>query len=563
MANTVIKGIPATANGDRVIAYTDYKTFRTNFSDMDQKNLYTWYKDDPDRNHLGMIELFAGISRSSIPMYLGLIRSGSIINVNGPNAAFTYDIPVYKEEKVMTVVDTSTLYSKPGIDGGLFEIVLNDTHLTAFDVITYDVQRGCDILISGEIAPKPEGENMRYWCRVIGNGKADYFPKDKLRAGIHYWKIGHALNEFSTQFSKVQGQNMGGFKTCEFRLGNHRGVESETTMYAGMKSYSGASTFTKRFIDEVEQRVTELSGDYKNNIAIIGRPAGRTSIDRSTARVVAVQELLVWMELIKLENYQLMFQQGGYVKDGNGVFYLNEGYYHQVRRGPTIQYARPGGLKRSHFLNAANYIFRERTDIKITDRKMRFKVGGMALVNVQQIFREEFYSQLEGLRQFLGTDMLIQNPISGPNDALRLSPVVIASVFLPGIGNVEVEHDPSLDNAEMVDRSQLVNGTTPLSSYSLIIENITDTNWTNAYANIPRNVTYQPGTERNNVFYVKPEGPNLFYGHKTGRWSSMGASEIASSFHEMAEQFWAHSLSAVWVRDISKFLTIELDPRTI
>lgn len=99
----------------------------------------------------------------------------------------------------------------------MFDIVLNTSEFTAYDVITYDAANGCNILISGEIPSKTEGDLTRYWCRVIG-GKAKYFPKEKLRPGIRYWKIGHALGEYSTQFSKVSGADKAGSMTCEFRL---------------------------------------------------------------------------------------------------------------------------------------------------------------------------------------------------------------------------------------------------------------------------------------------------------------------------------------------------------
>lgn len=113
------------------------------------------------------------------------------------------------------------------------------------DVITYDVINGCQALISTERPPKQEGENWRYWCKLWGRSDAKYFPKDMLRAGIKYWKVTNVLGEFSTQFSGVGGASKAGSMTCEFTLGGHRGVEGETTMYAGIKSLAYADERTQ------------------------------------------------------------------------------------------------------------------------------------------------------------------------------------------------------------------------------------------------------------------------------------------------------------------------------
>jgi hypothetical protein len=191
------KSFPATVNGDNVIAFTDAKNYKTSLVEHNLGSLASWYYEDPDKNHLGLLNLFSNIANYPVPMYMGMINNGATISVNGIGASFRYDLPVTKTFAVVTAEDTSTHHLKPGIDGSLFDIVLNTSEFTAYDVITYDAANGCNILISGEIPSKTEGDLTRYWGRVIG-GKAKYFPKEKLRPGIRYWKIGHALGEYST-----------------------------------------------------------------------------------------------------------------------------------------------------------------------------------------------------------------------------------------------------------------------------------------------------------------------------------------------------------------------------
>lgn len=126
-----------------------------------------------------------------------------------------------------------------------------------------------------------------------------------------------------------------------------------------------------------------------------------------------------------------MFMRGGRVKGHNGVLMKNEGLYHQLRRGFVISYARPGGIKREHFLAAADYIFRGRSDMPIENRVMKFKVGAMAYKNIVEIFRDEFFSQLGALAPLMGTERIINNPVTGSNDALELGTVKIKGVTIP------------------------------------------------------------------------------------------------------------------------------------
>ncbi len=54
--------------------------------------------------------------------------------------------------------------------------------------------------------------------------------------------------------------------TCEFRLGNHRGVEGETTMYAGMKSMQAAQNSTSEFVETALRRMNAMRSEYEGNI---------------------------------------------------------------------------------------------------------------------------------------------------------------------------------------------------------------------------------------------------------------------------------------------------------
>ena len=562
MAKFIINGFKnPTVNGDNVIAFTDAKTIKANFAQNDYSTLFNWYKEDPDRNNLGLVELFSNITNYPEPMWHQMLQSNAVITVDGVNGAFTYDVPVATSYEVVTVEDTSTKCGlKPGIEDSVFEIVLN-AEFRQNDVLVYDGLNGAQIIISPDIRPRKEGSNWRYFVKLVSNSKVKFFPKEKLRPGIKYWKIGDALGEFSTQYSGITGVSKSGSMRCEFRLGALRGVETSVTRWAGEKSMKYADKYTTYFVDEALRKIRSMEAEhgFKPTMAVIGKQAGNSI---SSPKVASLMQVFAVAELMKMEAYQLMFQQGGTVQDNNGTININEGLYHAMRRGYRIQYSRPGGLQKEHLRAAADYVFRGRWDLPITKRYIKFKAGAKAYANVVELFKDEFYRQLNAIGNFMGTDMMLpKNPITGSLDALVLNPIAIKSVYLPGIGMVDIEHDPSLDYVDLVDRTSLIDGSVPITSYSLILEDVTDPTYSNAFVGVPNTATAKVGNINNNVFYVKPEGPSVYWGMEKGRWSSESVSglvDACSSMKTMAENFWCNSSSAVWVRDNSKFILIEM-----
>lgn len=558
----ILRNIPGTVDGNNVVAFTNAKSLKGYFGETDLSSLARWYEEDPDKHHLGMINLFNGIENVPIPMYMGMIKNGATISVNGANGTFRYDLPVSKSFSIMTCDDTSNQY-KPGQDGGIFDIILNKKFEPG-DVLTYDALRGCQVMVSGEWEIRNHNGGWKHPVKMISMSRYKYFPKEFLKSGIKYWKVGHGVGEYTTQLSSITGEDHAGSVTCEFQLGNHRGVETVTTMYAGMKYMSAATISTQNYIEEVNKRMAKMKQDnYGSNVdfavltSAIKKQDGRWAFAK-TGLVATTLELMCLAELGRLEANQLMFQRAGVVTDNNSVIRFNEGLYHQLRRGFTMTYARKGGITKSLLTEAANYVFRNNR-MPVNKRRMKFRCGYHAFYNMSMLFEKEVWAQLNGLTgKLLGSDRLINNPLTGPNDALSLGAVMFKSVFLPGIGLVDIEHDSSLDYAQMTDRSCLIDGEYAPTSWSMIMEDITSSEYSNAYSAVPSGTDIKLGNMDNNVFYVKPEGASLFWGSQRGRWSSASPTDILASSSAMNESFWAHSLSACWVKDNSKLLLIEL-----
>lgn len=560
-----LKNFPKVINGDTVIGFTNTKKVK-DLGWMDMASLSSWYHDDPNKNHLGMVELFSSMADYRMPVYKNFFKKGAVIEVNGVNGKFTYDLPVRKPTGVYTAKDTSDYSEAHGIDGTVFPIAL-DQPFTVGDVLTYDAQFGENIIVSEDHEVRKEGDYWVHMVKFVTNDAYGYFPKDKLKAGIQYFKIGHAAGEYSEKFSNIQAPDNVGTITNEFQLGNHRGVETFYTMYADKKAFSGAALHSQKFwnyfLGQQEAMGTDTNGDALDMFFVgkLDRKSGK--INSKTVRIGATLEYLVLMELMKLESHSLLFQKAGIINDINGTKRLNEGIWHQIRRGRIIKYAKPGGITRSHIREAGAYLFRNRKDLMPHQRRMKFKCGYMAYLNMMNIFREEVLAQIEGLASYLGTDRTLpSSPIKGANlTSLELEPVMFTKVNIPDIGVVEIEYDPSLDYQPLTDRfsSDFYGDGYAWTTYSMKIEDASSAEYSNALTNLPSGTTLVgEGGKKENVFYVKPEGGSMWWGYEEGRYNPEKASGIASSMKRMGREFWAHNISAGWVRDISKYICIEL-----
>lgn len=559
-----IKNFPKVINGDTVIGFTNTKKVK-DLGWMDMASVSSWYYDDPNKNHLGLVELFSSMADFRMPTYKNLFSKGAVIEVNGADGKFTYDLPVRKPSGVYTAADTSAYSDTPGIDGTVFPIKL-DQPFTIGDVLTYDAFYGEQVVVSEDHEVRKEGDYWTHMVKYVTMNARGWFPADKLKAGIQYFKIGHILGEYSEKFSNIQTPNNMGTLTNEFVLGNHRGVETFYTMYSGMKKFDGAALHSQKFWDYFIQEQENLGRGEDGkplDMFFVGKLNSAGKLDKRTVRLGATMEYLVLLELMKLESHSLLFQKGGFINDINGTKRLNEGVWHQFRRGRIIKYSKPGGITKGHIKEAAAYLFRNRKDLMPHKRQLKFKCGYMAYLNMLAIFREEVLAQITGLAPFLGADRILpKSPVSGKDlTSLALEPVMFETVNIPEIGIVQIEYDPSLDYQPLTDRfSQGFYGDGyAWTSYSMQITDASSAEFSNALTNLPSGTTLiSEQGKKENVFYVKPEGGHMWWGYQDGRWNPGKTSDIASSMKHMGREFWAHSISAGWVRDISKYICIEL-----
>lgn len=578
-------GLPTQLQGSQVVAVVSSKTMKANPSTWQSfidRNTY-YYQEDQKAYHLGLISSWQNQTQESFPLISELISGNSEILVDGFYGRFQFDKPFYDKQKGLHTV-------KSAADQG-DEIGADQTHFYAY--LSEKVYPG-DVLQAGDLYDESVQMIVVHceqadltgsgWKVVMQNTDPNpeaVVPNYLLEANIKYTVIDHKVVEYDSQFSGVDAPEGNGFGTitAEFVLGGARGVEGYVTGFADAQRGKFPMANAKGIKDnEYSIKIAggEMAKADADAFVVMAKPLGFNAdktmkYDINSSRATTVMEYLVEKRLMQLTARSLMWNKFGQVTNENGaISYINEGLWHQLRRGYIIQYPRPKGLTRGHIAQAVEYIFQANPNLPWEERKVKFKVGREMQDNILEMFQDEVKMQLEriqasGLANFLfGSDGQIPNsPVSGGLDTLKLALIRFIDVPLIGIaGSVTVEHDPALDNQQINDFQ--FSGNHPrgaaYTTYSAVIWDVTDQAYTNNKTKLPSGVDL-PSNADANVYLVRPESGMTYKGRSNGRWDIGKASDIISSSKYIAQEFWAFNSSAVWLRDPSKTVVIELAPQ--
>lgn len=560
-------GITYEINGNEVIGYVKAKDLKKSFKGfIDLTTMKDFYEQDPLTNHLGMVNSWQSQGMKAFPIYQDLLKTRSVIEVDGFDGEFTYDVPVYKNNQIETTGDTSDqLYA--GIDGSTFLIELSE-EFSPNDVLTADSwYNENQIVVDDQTPVRQTGTGYMHTVKATSFSKEKTYPTWLLKPGIKYTKLNNVGGEFTTQFSKVQlPSKASDLMRARFKLQGIRGVEGMVTAFADKKKLPAV------YADQIQELVDSEAEMRGGDVMIFGDYSGNPNSPfkkNGNLRAGTLMENLVHRHLEELTAKSLMWQKGGVIRDTNGQTYLNEGLWHQLRRGKLIRYNRPGGITVAILQQATEYVFQANTDLPVEKRRIHFKCGKGAYDNITALFQEQALLQLQRLAGLglMGTDRALpKSPISGDLAGLTLAPVMFKEIFIPSIGTVTIEHDPSLDWEPGSD-FQLM-GHQPYGrgrgTWTAVIWDVTDGQYSNNKEGIKASnfsgKVVEGGNSNANIFLVKPEGVMNYWGSQNGRWDGGKAYIQQGGLKHLAQEFFAFNSSAIWVKDPSKFVMIELTP---
>jgi hypothetical protein len=190
-------------------------------------------------------------------------------------------------------------------------------------------------------------------------------------------KISNSNHEYDTQKSSITTK-FGSLK-LENQIGGARSVYHWITAYADMLKVS----------DPNMAWISSVYGDLKNsnstmvmyNLDEAGKPK------KGSLRWMSMVEAMLWAEMKKMEEMDLMWSKGGVVEgSGRTPVRVGMGLYEQMRNGTRLKYttlskAMLDGLFGQLFYNSG---------IPIEKRRVKVQVGTGAMIEVQKLIENEF-----------------------------------------------------------------------------------------------------------------------------------------------------------------------------
>lgn len=558
-------GIPTTYNSDNVIMFMDKREMAQAFREgnVDNPSISSWYKEDPNKRHRGMMTLWGdqAVRQSNTNILRDLITEKSMLEVKGWTGSFTYERPIYDLKGCYTTRDTSNQASA-GIDGSSFKIVLNRPY-SAGDHLTYDKLYGQQLIVSQETSVVPVAEGYEHTVMLKDNDKKTWYDPSYLTKGIQYFKIGHSIfGERGTNWSSIDMPEPVGMMKCEFRLGAFSGVDTYMTGMAGERSLSGGDAKSNQYLQLLQQEFDGKEYAVMYDL-VVDKKTGKKSPDLKSAKLGATLEFLTMREVEKLTAERLMWSKAATVRNTNGeMIRINEGLWHQFRRGVIKTYPKPGGITVNLIAEVGEYVFRNNPNKPIVDRKLKLKCGRYAFENILELFKVQIAEYNQNLASFLGSDRLIPNPVVG-TDRLNLGYDIIrfTKCFIPNVGYLDIEEDTSLnfiDGVDRLSRGMHANGFAH-TAYSMVIWDVDSQEYSNN-KELPKGTTLvEDGNKGANIHLVKPEGEMVFWGSTNGRYDYRRNGDIQSSGKNIGVDFWAFQVCDVHVDDLSKVVMVELD----
>jgi len=523
---------------------TGYNKFDVSkFTDLG--HLYHLYQKDAFTTNMGLIALYN--QRRLINTPLINLAGASTMYVNGPEGKFKYQVP-YDIGAPVIVENLAKDIAKPGIDGQKFKIKLSENCYTNTDIITYDFSNGISLYITEEEIYR-EGDGWVYTVSIPQKpgSRNSWFPHKYLQPGTEYMKIANVNGEYDTQKSSISLG--GGMMDLELQMGGHRSVYHWITGYADMLNVDNGKgeairTFSSQYTGQGAKGVTWFMNKDRN-----GNPLPKT------LKWINTIEMLLWQEMMKMEEQDYMWSKGGIVVgSGQRSVRVNTGLYEQMRNGNRIQYSK---LNLSIIEEAVSNLYYN-SGVPFEERRTQIQVGTGAMIEISKLLADDFNNTNPFLtHQSVGGGIMY-------GDAMNLGyGFRFTSKRFPVAGEVTFVHNQALDNRYNRAQDGLI-GEFPIDSYTLLILDVSDGSSTNAVNKARPNVDYRVSNgfnDNNNIVIIKPQGySDTMWGYEFGTHRPAGMGSIAgmtSSSQRDGYAIWMKGFGTIWLKDATRTVIIE------
>lgn len=492
---------------------------------------------------LGPVDIWAMSQKVEMPLYqLSSFGGKNIIMVNNQRGEYKWQTPV-SQDLPYIIEDIEPLNETKGIDGTTFKIKLNRREFGHGDIITYDKFNGLELYITPTDDILPTGDGFVYTVQLVNNNSTAFLDNKYLANGTKVFRKGSARGEYGERFSDISTK--AGFREFYNFVGGaeahvHYSISSRADlMIKGGMNADGTIPVTeiwRNFDNQLDPSIAKIDDIVKT--------MGKDYVKRAISNGTLSRTFLTTMEAAHLskiandiESY-LMWGHGGRVRqDGPDDIRLSVGLWKQLDNSFKRIYNKSTfnlELFRSEIYN----FFAGRVEFQGPDPKRELIVqtgmGGMRMVN-EAIKREAVNS---GLLIQAASDSGI-GAISGKGMDLKYG-FAFTSYVIPFLANVKFVLNPAFDNINTNDIENPIIDGNPLSSYSFIIFDVTDS-----------------GSD--NIFMLKLAWDNqLKWWYQNGTMDYMGRTQGFQSSGQFNgyRVMMSQTMPAIWVKDPTKVLKI-------
>ncbi|NIP29618.1 MAG: hypothetical protein GTN59_03375 [Candidatus Dadabacteria bacterium] len=506
-------------------------------SHIDSYHLMNLMKDSkPD--DLGPIDMWAQLQKVEMPLYqMSSFNGKNVIDVEHPRGEFTWRTPVSEEMPYIT--ENIEANPQPGIDGTTFKIKLNKRCFGHGDIITYDKYNGAELYITSDDI-LDMGDGVIYTVQLVNNDSVAFMNPDFLACNTEYFRVSSARGEYGERFSDMTTSA----SSREFYnyVGNaeahvHYSVSSRAKlMELGGMTIDGKVPVTeiwRSFDDNMDPSINSLEGMIEAK--------GADYVKRAVESGDLVKTFLTKMEAAHLskiaydiETY-LMWGKGGRIKqDGPDDLRLSVGLWKQLDNAFKHVYNKVDfrlDMFRAELLN----FFRGKVEFEGPDSQRQLIVqtgiAGMKMIN-DAVLAEAVASGLVLNAYELGA-------IERKGMDLGFG-FAFTSYHIPFLANVKFVLNPAFDNVHQNKIENPIIDGYPLSSYSFIIFDVTDT-----------------GSDNIKLLRKKWDS-ELKWWYQNGTMDYMGRTQGFQSSGQFNgyRVYMTQALPAIWVEDPTKVLKI-------
>ena len=492
---------------------------------------------------MGPIDIWAMAQKVEMPLYqLASFGGKNTIMVDNARGEYKWQTPVAQDlPYTLGKIDGFT-DSNRGIDGSTFDILLSSREFGHGDIITYDKYNGIELYVTADDI-LPSGDGFIYTVQIVNSNNTQGLKDDYLKSGTKFFRKGSARGEYGERFSDLTTGT--GFREFYNFVGGaeahvHYSISSRADlMLKGGMNADGSIPVTeiwRTFDQDVDPSVSSL----ESMVEIMGADYVKRAFDNGNlSRTFLTNLEAAHLNKIAsdIETY-LMWGHGGRVKqDGPDDIRMSVGLWKQLDNSYKRIYNK-SSFSLDMFKTELYNFYQGKVELEGPDPKrtliVQTGIGGMKLVN------DAIAKEAAGLTTIGGVVNADSNGIvTGQGMDLGFG-YAFTSYVIPFLANVRFVLNPAFDNLHTNDiENPLIDGR-PLSSYSFIIFDITESG-------------------NDNIHLLKLSWDNqLKWFYQNGTMDYMGRTQGFSSSGNFNgyRVYMTQTMPSVWVKDPTKVLKI-------